>query len=205
MKAEQARMASEDTEHIRREGFKDISGLRGWLALLFGQLLSRLLTGAAGPSSKENRLDFSKHREATAPVSLTGGTRRMAEMRQEITHTQEQLRQKCEVLHGEVRSVVKQAQDAVLERVQIPQRVYDVGSYLRRHVILSCLAAAAVGYLIGRRRQRRSQERDLVKPRDFAEQSQPKQSASQTAPSLRAFVIMKGVGLLSDILRSRLS
>ena len=128
------------------------------------------------------------------------------ELREQIQQTQADLGQKIGALEGEVRAVATQARDAVRQRVQAVRDVVDVRQVVVRRPIASCLVAFGVGVFVGRSfrpvwRNREQTDLDLLQP--------PRRGLrSVVAPelgALRTMIVGKALGVVGDILRSRLA
>lgn len=126
-------------------------------------------------------------------------------IREQIYHTQEQLRHKVRVLEGEVRSVVRHTQDMVFKRVNAAQESLDIARRVRTHPLLSCVAALAVGYILGARRRTR---RIRAVPADqqvaqLPENDRIMQVITPERPTVWNALATKGVEVVGEIVKRR--
>jgi ElaB/YqjD/DUF883 family membrane-anchored ribosome-binding protein len=118
-----------------------------------------------------------------------------AELRSQISHTQEDLGDKIETLENEVRAVARNIGDTIRKSIDIRERV-------KERPFLSCLVATGVGVLVGRRVMRRREERfdefgaiPSMPGRGLAQMLAPEIGA------LRALLVSKGISIISRILQ----
>lgn len=126
-------------------------------------------------------------------------------IREDIYHTQEQLRHKCRALGGEVRSVVQHTQEMLAKRVLAAQEAMDIASRVRKHPLVACCVAVAVGYALGARWRRR-QVRSVGDSRATAhtiEHDQPMQMITPEKQSLWHALVFKGLEVVGEIVKRR--
>lgn len=126
-------------------------------------------------------------------------------IREDIYHTQEQLRHKCRALGGEVRSVVQHTQEMLAKRVLAAQETMDIASHVRKHPLVTCCVAVVVGYAIGarwRRRQVRSEGNSRAAAH-VLEHDRSMQMITPQKPSLWNALVIKGVEVVGEIVKRR--
>lgn len=118
-----------------------------------------------------------------------------AELRARISHTREDLGHKIESLEDEVRTMAQQVGEAVRKTIDIRERV-------KERPLLSCMVAAGVGVIVGRRLMRRRSERFMdvedapgIPARGITQMLAPEIGA------LRALLMSKGISMISRLLR----
>lgn len=136
----------------------------------------------------------------------TGVGENSLELREQIQQTQADLGLKIGALEGEVRAVATQAREAVQERLRAVRDVVDVRQVVARRPFASCLVAFGVGVFVGRRLGTARRDRGG----EVFEALQPSRRGfrSVVAPDLgafRAMIVGKALGVVGDILRSRLA
>lgn len=126
-------------------------------------------------------------------------------IREQIHHTQEQLRQKVRALEGEVRSVVRHTQEMVFKRVNAAQETLDIARHVRTHPLLSCVVAVAVGYVLGARRRTR-RTRTVSADQSVAqvtENDRIMQVITPERPTVWNALASKGVEIVGEIVKRR--
>ena len=118
-----------------------------------------------------------------------------ADLRSQISHTQEDLGHKIETLENEVRAVARNVGDTIRKTIDIRERI-------KERPLLFCLMAAGVGVLVGRRVMRRREARF----EEFgAIPSMPGRGLAQMlAPeigAIRGLLVSKGISVLSRLLQ----
>ena len=128
-------------------------------------------------------------------------------IREEIYHTQEQLRQKCSALGGEVRSVVQHTQEMLSKRVHEAQETVDIARHVRRHPLVCCGVALALGYVIGARRRSRRVGLSRMAIESRTEQAQEHDRIMQVItpekPSVWNALAFMAVEIVGEIVKRR--
>jgi ElaB/YqjD/DUF883 family membrane-anchored ribosome-binding protein len=126
-------------------------------------------------------------------------------IREDIHHTQEQLRNKCRALGSEVRSVVQHTQEMFTRRMMAAQETIDIASHVRRHPLVACGVAVAIGYVLGLRWRSR-QVHSVGESRNTVhtlEPDRPMQPITPEKQSLWNALVFKGVEVMGEIVKRR--
>lgn len=128
-------------------------------------------------------------------------------LRQQIRDTRAELGHKLETLEDEAREIAGHARDEVRYRLRSLQSLVGVKSYVQSHPARSCIAALAVGVVIGAARiPRRRSVRDEAFMRWYEPVREEGRMWRWMAPeiaTLRSFAIGKAMALIGEALRRR--